>query len=213
MSTVINVRSLMIEHKLVGTNFLDWLRNLRIVLRTKKLGYVLEIPIPDEPTEFSTEEEVEAYNKHFNANEQVCGLMLSSMNLELQKQHEHMDALTMIIHLKELFAEHARDERSEVSRLLFNSKLQEDASAVIYSLKILGYIERLDTLGFSMKEELSIDLILHSLPSSYSQFVMNYKMNKIEGTVPELINLSRQFEPSLKKEKNDILLISSRKST
>ncbi|KAG6470203.1 hypothetical protein ZIOFF_071263 [Zingiber officinale] len=36
-----------------------------------------------------------------------------------------------------------------------------------------------------------------SLPTSYSQFVLNYRMNRIESTIPELINMLKDVEPSL----------------
>ena len=49
--------------------------------------------------------------------------------------------------------------------------------------------ERLDKLGFRMDHELSIDLIMASLPDSFAQFVLNYSMNNIETSILELINL------------------------
>ena len=44
-----NLRSILEKEKLNGTNFVDWNRNLRIVLRQEKKEYVLETPYPDEP--------------------------------------------------------------------------------------------------------------------------------------------------------------------
>ena len=32
-----------------GTNFLDWYRNLRIVLKQERKEHVLDQPVPDEP--------------------------------------------------------------------------------------------------------------------------------------------------------------------
>ena len=40
----INLRSLLEANKLTGANYIDWLRNLKIVLRSEKLGYVLKNP-------------------------------------------------------------------------------------------------------------------------------------------------------------------------
>ena len=37
------------KQKLSGTNFLDWSRNLRIVLKQERKLYVLEQEIPNEP--------------------------------------------------------------------------------------------------------------------------------------------------------------------
>ena len=41
MSTNVNLRSIMDAEKLTSPNFLDWLRNLRIVLKMERLTYVL----------------------------------------------------------------------------------------------------------------------------------------------------------------------------
>ena len=45
------LRSVLDKEKLNGTNFADWSRNLRIVLRQDKKEHVLEEPIPDVPAE------------------------------------------------------------------------------------------------------------------------------------------------------------------
>ncbi|PKI18319.1 hypothetical protein CRG98_049407, partial [Punica granatum] len=47
------------------------------------------------------------------------------MDPELQKQHEHMGAYDMIVHLRQLYQEQARHERFEVSKALFQAKLTE----------------------------------------------------------------------------------------
>ena len=47
----------------------------------------------------------EAYLKHAEDMDVACGIMLASMSPGLQKQHEHMDAPTILLHLKELFEE------------------------------------------------------------------------------------------------------------
>ena len=57
--------------------------------------------------------------------------------------------------------------------------------------------------------ELSIDLILTSLPDSFVQFVLNYRMNNMVSTIPELINLLKTIEPSLRKEEDHVLMGSS----
>lgn len=207
----LNLRSILDTNKLTGPNFLDWLRNLRIVLKAEKLAYVLEEPIPDKPSSDATSDQLLVYQKHVSESELASCIMLASMVPELQKQHEHMDAYTIVFHLHELFDEQSRSERFEVSRLLFSTKMQEGTSVVQFVLKMNGYIERLATLGFVMDHELSIDLILHCLPKSYSHFVMNYRMNKIETTISELLNMLKTVEPSVKHEQGTVLLVNSSK--
>ena len=44
-----SLRSILEKDKLNGTNFLDWYRNLIIVLRQERKEYILDQPIPEEP--------------------------------------------------------------------------------------------------------------------------------------------------------------------
>ncbi|KAI5435228.1 hypothetical protein KIW84_021878 [Lathyrus oleraceus] len=75
------LRSILDKEKLYGTNFLDWHRNLRIVLKHDKKLYVLETPVPqEEPPSSALKAERDAYKKHVDdANETAC-LMLATMN-------------------------------------------------------------------------------------------------------------------------------------
>ena len=44
-----SLRSILEKDKLNRTNFLDWYRNLRIVLQQERKKYILDQPVPDEP--------------------------------------------------------------------------------------------------------------------------------------------------------------------
>ena len=48
-----------------------------------------------------------------------------------------------------------------------------------------------------MDNELYIDLILHSVSSTFSHFVMNFNMNKLEVTVFELCNMLKTAQENL----------------
>ena len=63
------------------------------------------------------------------------------------------------------------------------------------------HFERLNQLGYWMDFELSVDLILASLPDSFAQFVLDYRMNYIVSTIPELINVLKIVEGKLAKKK------------
>ena len=60
-----------------------------------------------------------------------------------------------------------------------------------------------------MDHELSMDLILACLPNSFEQFVLNYRMNDKETTIPELINLLKTIKPTLKKGGKTVMLMDS----
>ncbi|RRT33369.1 hypothetical protein B296_00035127 [Ensete ventricosum] len=53
-----------------------------------------------------------------------------------------------------------------------------------------------------LKDNLCVDLILQSLPNSFSQFIIDLNMNKFEVTQPELLNMLTEAESTIKKEKS-----------
>ena len=117
-----------------------------------------------------------------------------------------MDAPTILLHLKELFEEQSRTERYEISKTLFHCRMVEGTFVIQHSLKMNGYIERLGSLDFVMDAQLSIDLILQSLPDSYASFVLNYQINKITTIILELINLLKTAEEAVKKQNSKAVM-------
>ncbi|KAK8600565.1 hypothetical protein V6N12_050418 [Hibiscus sabdariffa] len=110
--------------------------------------------------------------------------LLATMNSELQKQHENMVAYEMIQNLKEIYEGQARQERYETSKALFQCKMIEGSPVGAHVIKMMGYIQTLEKLGFSLKDELAIDLILQSLPDSFKPLVLNFNMNEINKILP-----------------------------
>jgi hypothetical protein len=58
-----SLRTILEKDKLNGTNYMDWIRNLRIVLKAEKKEEVLDTPLPKEPDENATLAERNAYKK------------------------------------------------------------------------------------------------------------------------------------------------------
>ena len=81
----LSLRSILEKDKLNGTNFLDWYRNLRIVLKQKRKEYILDQPVPDEPAANTLKAQKDAYSKHLNDSIDVTCLMLGCMDSNLQK--------------------------------------------------------------------------------------------------------------------------------
>ena len=207
MSSALSLRSILDAHKLTSPNFADWLRNLKIVLRVEKLEYVLNSPKPAEPADDAHDDEHVVYRKWIDdANVAQC-IMLASMNIELQKQHEHMDAHTILTHLQELYDVAGRTARYEISKELFRCRMSEGSSVNDHVLKMINLIERLGQLGFNMDGELSQDLVLQSLPGSFSQFVVNFHLNKLDVSLAELHNMLKTAESNFSSKKSSVLLI------
>ena len=89
--------------KLTGLNYVDWLQNLRIVLRMEKKERALEVPLPEVPAAGASRAIREEYEKRLTKSNEVACLMLATMVPELQKGIESLGAYNMINQLKDMF--------------------------------------------------------------------------------------------------------------
>ena len=80
MSTNVNLQSIMDAKKLTGPNFLDFLKNLRIVLKRKRLAYVLVEPLPRSPIVDAFERVQRAYKKRLVDSARVGLIILTFMS-------------------------------------------------------------------------------------------------------------------------------------
>ncbi|WVZ57947.1 hypothetical protein U9M48_008275 [Paspalum notatum var. saurae] len=206
-SSGFNLRSILDKEKLSGTNFTNWYRNLRIVLKQEKKEYVLEQPYSDEPGNGASAADRRAYEKHCNDSLDVSCLMLATMSPELQKQYEDSEAYNMIEGLRGMFENQARVERYNISKDLFCSKLTEGSPVSPHVIKMIGHIEALDRLGFKLDPELMTDVILQSLPLSFEPFIINYHMNGLDKTLTELHGMLKTAEDSIKKTSHHVMMV------
>ncbi|KAK8569291.1 hypothetical protein V6N12_007821 [Hibiscus sabdariffa] len=77
--------------------------------------------------------------------------------------------------------------------------MSEGSSVGAHVIKMMGYIQTLEKLGFALNNELATDVILQSLPDSFNQFVLNFNMNEINKTLPQLHGMLRTAESNMKK--------------
>ncbi|KAL0329166.1 UNVERIFIED_CONTAM: hypothetical protein Sradi_4903300 [Sesamum radiatum] len=79
-----NPLALMMEtNKFNGTNYNDWLRNMRIVLDFENQGYVLDKQLPAALPEGSSHKECITFEKWLEDNYKVCSVILASMTNEI----------------------------------------------------------------------------------------------------------------------------------
>jgi hypothetical protein len=128
-TTSFTLCSIVEKDKLNGTNYTDWIRNLRIVLRAEKKKDVLDTPLPEEPADDATAAVKNAYKKACDNNLEVSCLMLACMEPELQMQFEtNHETHDMIVALQVMFHTQARTGRFNVSKAFVESKLAEGAT-------------------------------------------------------------------------------------
>jgi hypothetical protein len=77
-TTSFTLRSILEKDKLNGTNYTDWICNLRIVLKAEKKEDILDTLLPEEPIDDATAAIKNAYKKACDNN-----LMLTCMEPEL----------------------------------------------------------------------------------------------------------------------------------
>nr|GEV56683.1 hypothetical protein [Tanacetum cinerariifolium] len=142
------------KQKLTGPNFVDWYRQLRIVLSIEdKLNY-LEQPIPHAPVvpmgQHVALEILAAHNTWIKGSREIVGLMLMTMEPEIQRNLETLHAHEILLELKTLFAQQAEQELLQTTRDFHSCKQEEGQLVSSYVLKMRGYIENIECLGHSV---------------------------------------------------------------
>ena len=207
-NTTMNFNAFLEKDKLKddGSNFSDWFMNLKIILTAAKKLYVLDAPLGDAPAANAAEDVRNVYAARSEDHEIVkCGL-LYGLGPKLQKRFEHHGVHQMINDLKAMFQTQAKVERYEASSKFFSCMMEENSSVSEHVLKMSGYGDRLAQLGVVIPNELGIDRVLQSLPPSYKSFVMNYNMQGMEKTLPELFAMLKTAEVEIKKE-HQVLMV------
>ncbi|GKA41036.1 retrotransposon protein, putative, ty1-copia subclass [Tanacetum coccineum] len=181
------------KQKLTGPNFIDWYRQLRIVLSIDdKLNY-LEQPLPPAPVapagQHVAPEILAAHTAWVKGSKEIAGLMLMTMEPEIQRNLENLHANDMLKELKAL----------QTTRDFHACKQEEWQSVSSYVLKMKGYIDNLERLGHPVTLGLAVSLILIGLRKEFDGFVQNYNMHSLGKTVNELHAMLKLHEQTLPK--------------
>ncbi|GJY35801.1 putative RNA-directed DNA polymerase [Tanacetum coccineum] len=131
----------------------------RFILRYENKDYVLDKQISTIDDD-STQEEIEAHQKHYDDANKVSCIMASSMIPELQKTFENTWAYEMNQQLKEMFKVKASKEHLDVVKSLVACKPKLRASICSFVLEMKGYFDKLESLNMVFDVEHSINIIL-----------------------------------------------------
>ncbi|GJW01660.1 hypothetical protein Tco_1556911 [Tanacetum coccineum] len=141
-----------------------------------------------------------ALNTHtawVKTSKEIAGLMLMTMDPDIQKNLKHLGAYDMLKELKTLYAQHADPELLQTMREFHACKQEEGQSVSSYVLKMKSYIENLECLGHAMTQNLSVSLILVSMRKEYDGFVQNYNMHSMGKTMTESHAMLKLHEQTL----------------
>ena len=135
-----------------GSNYTDWVRNLRIILIAAQKNYVLEAPLGDKPPPAN----VDALNVWQSRSDDytiVQCAMLYGLEPGLQRRFERHGAYEMFQELKLIFQANARIERYEVSNKFYSCKMEENSSVSEHILKMSEYNNHLIQLGVNLLDD------------------------------------------------------------
>nr|GFC00894.1 zinc finger, CCHC-type [Tanacetum cinerariifolium] len=130
---------------------------------------------------------------------EIAGLMLMTMELEIQRNLEKLHAHEMLLELKTLFSQQAEQELLQTTRDFHSCKQKERQSVRSYVLKMKSYIDNLEGLGHPVTLGLGVSLILIGLHKEFDGFVWNYNMHSLGKTINELHAMLKLHEQTLPK--------------
>ena len=84
--------------------------------------------------------------------------------------------------------------------------MEENSSVSENILKMSGYNNHLIQLGVNLPDDSVIDGVLQSLPPNYKSFVMNYNMQGMDKTIPELFAMLKAAEVQIKND-HQVLMV------
>src|SRR3954466_9352285 len=85
--------------------------------------------------------------------------------------------------------------------------MAEGSSISEHVIKLVGYVQRLNALGFAIPTTLGTDILLASLPPSYNGFIMNYNMNGLGKSTDELFAMLKTAEASMQNDPSHVLAV------
>ncbi|KAJ9540760.1 hypothetical protein OSB04_027266 [Centaurea solstitialis] len=205
----LSLRSILEKDKLTGSNFLDWERNLMIVLRHERKWYVLEEPLGEAPPANAPAAARNAHKKHSDDLLDVACLMLATMSPDLQAGLINANAYDMIRQLRDMFQTQARTERYDATKAFNECKMVKGTSVSDHVMKMKRHLDHLERLGHPVPLQLATDTILNSLSEDYRPFVVNYNMNNMEKTIAELHSMLKTAELNMgnKNKTKDVLMV------
>ncbi|GJR28707.1 retrotransposon protein, putative, ty1-copia subclass [Tanacetum coccineum] len=193
-------RSMFDNEKLSGTNFNDWFARLKLVLRVEKKMHIIEQPLPPPPAPISEPNVVAEWTKQYDAHTEIACLMLGSMTPKLHRQFELYYPYDMIQELRSMFEKQAGVEKFDLIQSFHACKQEEGKPVADYVLKMKGYVEKLERLGYVLPQDITVGLILNGLTKDFAGFVSNYKMHNMGKTIGEIHAMLMEYEKSLPKK-------------
>ena len=106
-----------------------------------------------------------------------------------------------------MFQVQDRNVRFNIWKSLMDCNMKEGDPLSPHVIKMIGYMQALDRLGFPLLDELATDAVLGSLPASYGTFISNYHMHGMDKQLIELHGMLKVAEQDIKKGMHQVLMV------
>lgn len=193
----------MIQNKLIGNNYVEWKLELDELLTANGCKYVLTIPCPPIPYHDTPTDLADQYWQWIRFDGIARSSILDSLSDVLKQQHQPLNtARAIILNLEEMFGDLSRTARLRALELVMDTRMLEGTSIREHVFKMITYFKVMEVLGSDIDGETQVDIILHSLPSSFTQFKKVFKMSKTVFSTSELMSSLEATMDIVKEESN-----------
>ncbi|KAI3751921.1 hypothetical protein L2E82_23015 [Cichorium intybus] len=183
--------------RLTGLNFKEWLRNWILVLVIAGKLHLTKYPIPVPPKQVFIKSICDKHDFLVDESEKIRDLMLLTIDPEFRRDFESLGPYELMQLVEEKFQKPIEEERARIFKRLTECKLKEGSSIDSHVLQIEAYIGELYKLGYSMSQEMSVNILLTSLTSKYDLFIQTYRKEDQKKDFMEMRPLLTLYESLL----------------
>ncbi|GKF60991.1 hypothetical protein Tco_0177777 [Tanacetum coccineum] len=91
-------------------------------------------------------------------------------------------------------------EKFDLIQSFHTCKQEEGKPVADYVLRMKGYVEQPECLGYALPQDVTVGLILNGLTKSFVGFVSNYNMHNMGKKIDEIHAMLIEYEKSLPKK-------------
>ena len=126
-----------------GSNFTDWIRNIRMITRYEDKEYVLDKELKEIDESTATPQEIVEFRAHERDATKVACIMTATMTAELQKSYEDFYPYEMHLDLMERYHQSALKERYEIISSMITARMKDGEPITGHMQKMQRYVDRL----------------------------------------------------------------------
>ncbi|XP_074315900.1 uncharacterized protein LOC141652261 [Silene latifolia] len=138
----------------------------------------------------------------------IKNVLIWSMSPKLKLSCISLNAYEIFTRMITMFSQTPKVRQYDAAARFFEAKLERGQKVGPHVLKMVEYVDILERLGCKIPKTLGVDRILHSLPTKFDHFRVNYNMNGMDKSYHEIHALLTQAERDMEasgSDKGDVL--------